>query len=64
MLDVFVTEPLPEDHPYWSHPGVTVLPHITAPTIPATASRIVARNIGAFLDTGTIPDSVDRKRGY
>ncbi|WP_394713473.1 2-hydroxyacid dehydrogenase [uncultured Roseibium sp.] len=64
VLDVFVTEPLPENHPYWSHPGVTVLPHITAPTIPATASRIVAKNIGAFLDTGTLPDSVDRKRGY
>ena len=25
-------EPLPADHPYWSHPRVTVLPHIAAPT--------------------------------
>jgi phosphoglycerate dehydrogenase-like enzyme len=29
-LDVFATEPLPADHPYWTHPRVRVTPHNAA----------------------------------
>ncbi|CCD40875.1 D-3-phosphoglycerate dehydrogenase [Candidatus Paraburkholderia kirkii UZHbot1] len=32
-LDVFRTEPLPQDHPYWTHPHVSVTPHISAETL-------------------------------
>ncbi|WP_428641116.1 2-hydroxyacid dehydrogenase [Roseibium sp.] len=64
VLDVFNEEPLPQSDPLWGHESVTVLPHISAPTITTTASRIVARNIGRYFETGTVPESVDRKRGY
>ncbi|CTQ54969.1 Glyoxylate/hydroxypyruvate reductase A [Roseibium album] len=64
ILDVFDEEPLPQSHPFWSHEKVTVLPHISAPTITSTASKIVAENIGGYFKTGTVPPSVDRRRGY
>jgi glyoxylate/hydroxypyruvate reductase A len=64
VIDVFDSEPLPADSPLWSHPKVTVLPHIAAPTNLSTASRVVAQNIGRFLDTGEIPTGVDLQRGY
>ncbi|PWJ22288.1 2-hydroxyacid dehydrogenase [Jannaschia seohaensis] len=44
-LDAFRVEPLPEDAPYWSHPKVTVTPHIASTTRPASAARTLAENI-------------------
>lgn len=64
VLDVFAVEPLPSTQWQWSHPSVTVLPHISAPTNRDTASAIVAGNIRAYRDNGTIPTSVNTQRGY
>ncbi|CTQ47216.1 2-hydroxyacid dehydrogenase [Roseibium aggregatum] len=64
VLDVFDEEPLPPSSPLWDHDKVTVLPHISAPTIISTASRIVADNIGRYYEDGTVPPAVDRERGY
>ncbi|MCG8493742.1 MAG: glyoxylate/hydroxypyruvate reductase A [Sneathiellales bacterium] len=64
VLDVFETEPLPQDDPFWGHEKVTVLPHISAPSDIGTASSIVAANLRTYRETGTLPKSVDKKRGY
>ncbi len=64
VLDVFDEEPLPPSSPLWDHDKVTVLPHISAPTIISTTSRIVADNIGRYYEDGTVPPAVDRDRGY
>ncbi|WP_419912114.1 2-hydroxyacid dehydrogenase [Hoeflea sp.] len=64
VLDVFEQEPLPQESPFWSHPDVTVLPHISGPTNRTTASAIVAENLAAYFETGKLPEFVDRKRGY
>lgn len=64
VLDVFAIEPLPVDSWHWSHPGVTVLPHVSAPTDRQTASSIVAANVAAYRRSGAIPVGVDRSRGY
>jgi len=64
VLDVFDQEPLPRDHPFWESPNITVLPHISAPTNKRSASKIVAKNIGNYLKTGTTPAAVKRKIGY
>ncbi|MBI1415779.1 MAG: glyoxylate/hydroxypyruvate reductase A [Limimaricola sp.] len=63
-LDVFRIEPLPPDHPYWSHPRVTVTPHIAADTRPETASRVIAANIRRSEAGQPLLHMVDRARGY
>ncbi|HLU30482.1 MAG TPA: glyoxylate/hydroxypyruvate reductase A [Acidimicrobiia bacterium] len=50
VLDVFIEEPLPESHPFWTHARVTVLPHIAAPSNPSQLAPHVAANIRRFLD--------------
>ncbi|HEX2152391.1 MAG TPA: glyoxylate/hydroxypyruvate reductase A [Acidimicrobiia bacterium] len=49
ILDVFAEEPLPPEHAYWSHPRVTVLPHVAAPSDPEDLAPDVAANIERFL---------------
>jgi glyoxylate/hydroxypyruvate reductase A len=64
VLDVFATEPLPPDHPYWRHERVTVLPHVAALTDLHSAARIVAANLSALRDGAPVANLVDRARGY
>lgn len=63
-LDVFRTEPLPPAHPYWSHPRVTVTPHVAAETRPVTAARVIAENIRRSEAGEPLLHLADRSRGY
>lgn len=63
-LDVFRNEPLPKDHPFWTHPRVTVTPHVAASTRPLTASAVVAENIRRGEAGEPLLHLVDRARGY
>lgn len=63
-LDVFSTEPLPRDHPFWTHPKVLVTPH-EASVLPASA--VVTSLRQSLLETKAgLPLSlaVDRRKGY
>ncbi len=64
VLDVFTTEPLPADHVFWSHPQVTVLPHVAAPTDPRSAALVAAANVRALREGRGVLHCVDRVRGY
>jgi glyoxylate/hydroxypyruvate reductase A len=64
MMDVFHVEPLPEDHPYWSHPKVTVTPHVASLTPPETSAPQVAENIMRMRKGEPLLNQVDPKRGY
>ncbi len=63
-LDVFRTEPLPPDHPFWSHPRVTVTPHIAATTRPETSAPVIAENIARIVEGRDLLYRVDRAAGY
>jgi glyoxylate/hydroxypyruvate reductase A len=63
-LDVFVTEPLPPESRFWSHPKVTVSPHNAADTDPDTISIYVAQQIARHERGETLQNVVDRRLGY
>ncbi|WP_099827739.1 2-hydroxyacid dehydrogenase [Oceaniglobus indicus] len=63
-LDVFATEPLPRDHPFWTHPKVTVTPHVASLIDPASGGRVIADNIKAFEAGQHVPDLTRIDRGY
>jgi phosphoglycerate dehydrogenase-like enzyme len=66
VLDVFTTEPLPREHPFWVTPGITVLPHIGG--LHPERDRIVAalwiENLRRFLDGRPLVQLVDKALGY
>jgi len=64
VLDVFHTEPLPADHSFWSHPHITVLPHVAASTDPESAAPIAMQNVAAFRAGRPLTGVVSRSRGY
>ncbi|WP_137699733.1 2-hydroxyacid dehydrogenase [Marimonas lutisalis] len=63
-LDVFRTEPLPPDHPFWAHPKVTVTPHIASETRPGPASAVIAENVRRGEAGAPFLHLVDRDAGY
>ena len=63
-LDVFRTEPLPQDHRFWTHPGVTVTPHIAADTRATGAVRVLVENIRRGEAGEPFLHLVDRTLGY
>ena len=63
-LDVFRIEPLPGDHPFWAHPGVTVTPHIASDTRADTAAEMIAENIRRGEAGEQYLHLVDRAAGY
>jgi D-3-phosphoglycerate dehydrogenase len=60
-LDVFETEPLPADHPFRTHPGITLTPHLGASTQEAQekCGIEVGEVIAAYLLTGEVRNAVN-----
>jgi len=63
-LDVFETEPLPEESPLWTHPHVTVTPHNSATSEPEATARYIAQQIRRYEAGEPFQAVVDKKRGY
>ncbi len=63
-LDVFNTEPLPEASRLWSHPKVTLTPHMAADSDPETICRYVYAQIERFERGDALVNLVNRTHGY
>ncbi len=63
-LDVFNTEPLPADHPFWSHEKILVTCHSAGIIDPAIGGETIADNIKKFINGEPVPDMVDIGKGY
>jgi D-3-phosphoglycerate dehydrogenase len=60
-LDVYATEPLPAEHPFRKHPGITLTPHLGASTHEAQekCGLEVAEVIAGYLLTGEVRNAVN-----
>ncbi|CAM3675905.1 2-hydroxyacid dehydrogenase [Paracidovorax anthurii] len=63
-LDVFRTEPLPQGHPFWTDPRVTVTPHTSARTLRGESIAQIAGKIAALQRGEAVAGVVDAARGY
>ncbi len=66
VLDVFRTEPLPPEHPFWQTPGIYVLPHIGGghPERDKWVASLLTENVRRHLAGEPLKELVDRTRGY
>ncbi len=63
-LDVLRSEPAPTNHPFRSHPRVTLTPHIAAHTLLAPSIAQISQKIRAMQNGHAISGVVQRERGY
>jgi phosphoglycerate dehydrogenase-like enzyme len=66
VLDVFRTEPLPSEHPFWQTPNIYVLPHIGGghPDRDKWVAALLTENVRRHLAGEPLKELVDRSRGY
>ncbi|GAA4871468.1 D-2-hydroxyacid dehydrogenase [Ferrimonas pelagia] len=64
VLDVFESEPLPQDSPLWQHPQVSLTPHVAATSFPEQVVRLFVDNLRRFERSERLQHLVDFTQGY
>lgn len=64
FLDVFAQEPLPPEHPFWTHPQIHVTPHVASLSDPVASAATVVDNIRRSMQGLPLQHAIDRGRGY
>jgi len=63
-LDVFPHEPLPAQSPLWSHPKVTLTPHVAGDISPEAFADQLFEQVDRFERGQPLENEVDRQCGY
>jgi phosphoglycerate dehydrogenase-like enzyme len=64
VLDVFQTEPLPNESPLWNAPGLIVTGHVAAKSWPEDIARIFRENFRRYVEGKPLKYQIDFERGY
>lgn len=64
FLDVFETEPLPKDSPFWQHPKVNITPHIASITNPEAGVEQILANWQRLQNGEALEHQVNLEKGY
>ncbi len=64
VLDVFRTEPLPEDSPLWTAPNLVISGHVAARSWPQDIANIFLDNFRRYQQQQALNYPIDRARGY
>ena len=63
-LDVFETEPLPLDHPFWTDSRILLTPHHAAEVFLPAAAKIFLKNIYSIRNNQPLMGLVNQELGY
>ena len=63
-LDVFRNEPLPQQHPFWQEPRITITPHISANTLRRESVAQIAAKMRRLQAGELVAGTVNRLQGY
>jgi len=63
-LDVFDPEPLTDTHPFWSHPAITITPHVASLTNPESVAEQIVENYRRLQKGALLLNLADLARGY
>jgi phosphoglycerate dehydrogenase-like enzyme len=64
VLDVTETEPLPEDHPFWTTPNLLLTFHTSAISYPDKITKVFVENYLRYINGEPLMYQVDFERGY
>ena len=64
VLDVFATEPLPPDHPFWAMPNVVVTSHQSGTVAPEEVVDLFGENLVRYRRGEPLINEVDVVEGY
>lgn len=63
-LDVQPQEPPPVEDPLWTHPAITLTPHIASDITATDAARGIRTTVEAYFSGAPVPGRVEIGRGY